>query len=304
MIAAAETRDERIATDVAKRAADLTTDDPIDPIETAHQLRASTHGCKWMISQWHGLIEKLKQAPGRVFEPNERRLGLYLLGKDPIQIFTDGVVTAWDAAYIAALLGHATIDPGQVFEILAYDRPPNMDDAIFGRQVLALIAGLPDPAEGIARMVATATAAIAELTERLGFLEAQAERDRLIAINKARFEESKEAALRLRYTTANKKMMDGAIATLNALKAQRLAEARAAEAAAAAAAAAPPAADPDPDPDPDPEPGAAVPADAVPPGTSEPVGPTATNAPSREQGSPNVTAAGGSAAEPSDGRSP
>jgi hypothetical protein len=247
-----------------------------------------------MLGEWRGLIEKLKQVPGRVFEPNERRLGLYLLGKDPTQVFTDGVVTAWDAAYLGAHLGTARTDLDRVFKLLAPDRPPVMTDATFERQVRALIATLPDRAEGIARMLAIATAAVDELTERVKLLEDKAELDRLVAIDKARFDESKEAALRLRYTTANKRMMDGAIATFNGLKAQRLAEAK------AAAAAPPPEAERAPEPGA--KPAATAPAEAIPPGSSEPTGPTA--GPSSEPASPDFSAEECSIAMPRDGSSP
>jgi hypothetical protein len=220
------------------------------------------------------------------------------LGKDPTQVFTDGVVTAWDAAHLGALLGNARTDVDRVARVLANDQPPVMTDAIYERQLRALIALIPDRAEGIARMLAIATAAVAELTDRVGLLEAQAELDRRIAIDKARFDESKEAALRLRYTTANKRMMDGSIATLNALKAQRLAEAKA-QVQAQAQATSPPQ---PPEPEPAPEPTATVSAEAVPPGTSEPTGPT--DAPQDEPASPNFSAEECLTAMPRDRRSP
>jgi hypothetical protein len=294
MIAAAETNDEQRAAHAARLGAVLTTNPPDDPTPLVQQLRETTQGCQWMLAEWRGLIEKIKQVPGRVFEQNERRLGLYLLGKDPTQVFTDGVVTAWDAAYLGALLGNARTDVDRVARVLANDQPPVMTAAIYERQLRALIALIPDRAEGIARMLAIATAAVAELTDRVGLLEAKAELDRRISIDKARFDESKDAALRLRYTTANKRMMDGAIATLNALKAQRRAEAK------AAAAAPPPEAERAPEPQA--EPASTATAEAVPTGPSQPAGPT--HEPSRSPASPNLRAAECSALEPRDGRSP
>jgi hypothetical protein len=278
MLAAEATNDEQIAAEVARLGAVLTTNPPEDPTLLVEQLRKTAQGCRWMIGQWDELIAKLKQVPGRTFEPNERRLGLYLLGKDPTQVFTDGVTTAWDTAHLGVHLNHVRTDLERVFKVLAHDKPPVMPDSTFERQVKALIPTIPDRAEGMARMLAMASAAVAELTDRVGLLEAKAELDRRIAVDKARFDESKDAALRLRYTTANKRMMDGAVATLNALKAQRLAEAKAQ---AQAQAASPPQ---PPEPEPAPEPTAPVSAEAVPTGTSDPTGPT--DAPQHEQASP------------------
>jgi hypothetical protein len=79
MLAAAEPNDEQIAAAVARLGAVLTTNPPEDPTPLVEQLRKTAQGCKWMLAQWDELIAKLKQVPGRTFEPNERRLGLYLV---------------------------------------------------------------------------------------------------------------------------------------------------------------------------------------------------------------------------------
>jgi hypothetical protein len=302
MIAAAETNDEQRAAHAARLGAVLTTNPPEDPTALVEQLRKTTQGCQWMIAQWDELIAKLKQVPGRTFEPNERRLGLYLLGKDPTQVFTDGVTTAWDTAHLGVHLNHLRTDLERVFKVLAHDKPPVMPDSTFERQVKALIPTIPDRAEGMARMLAMASAAVAELTDRVGLLEAKAELDRRIAIDKARFDESKDAALRLRYTTANKRMMDGAVATLNALKAQRLAEAKAAAEARARAEATAPRSEAEPAPGPVAEPSITPTAEAVPTGPAKPA--RESHAPSPEPVSPGPILAECSAQTPRDNRSP
>jgi hypothetical protein len=146
-----------------------------------------------------------------------------------------------------------------------------MDDEIFGRYVELLLATVPDKPGGIDRMKAVAQRAMAELTERVGLLEAREERDRLIAIEKAHFDESKAGALRLRYLTANTRLMNGFLATLKDVQAERLA----AEKSEAKAATEPPEAEPDAAE----EPIAPAAAEAVPPMPADPIDPTAGPAP-------------------------
>src|SRR5262249_20435994 len=158
--------------------------------DIAGQLRQTAQGCRAMITEWTRLVERLDRVGW--LESNQRFLGLYLLSKSPLQIFTDPVVTDWTAAYLGTLGSRSEAD--RAFQIVQYDRPPTMDDDILGRYVDLMMATLPGKAAGIVRMKAVAQAAIAELTERAGLLEARDERDRLIAIEKAHFDASKDAA--------------------------------------------------------------------------------------------------------------
>jgi hypothetical protein len=293
VLAAQDDHHEEIAAAVAKLIAAITLDDPRtqpEIVDISSQLRATAQGCRQAATAWGRLIDRLDQVGW--LESNQYFQGLYLLGKSPMQVFTDPVVTDWVAAYLGTLSNQMSAD--RACQILEYDRPPTMDDVILRRYVDLMMATLSDKAGGRARMKAVAQAAIAELTERARLLDAEAERDRLIAIERARFDQSKDASLRLRYTTANRRALDGALDTLKKLKAMRLAEEK--------AQAEPPPQPPTTAPETVAEPTATATAQDVPTATPEPFGPT--DEPSRSPASPDLGAAECSATEPRDGRSP
>jgi hypothetical protein len=295
VLAAQDDHHEEIAAAVAKRIAAITLEHPETPgeiVDIFTALRATPQGCRAAVAEWLRIFVQLDRKGW--LEKNQWTVGLYLLGKSPLQIFTEPMATDWTAAYIGAL-GERLPDE-KVGQRLQCGQPPTMSDGTFERHVERMMATLPDPAGGLARLKAVAQAEVAALIERAKLLEAVAERDRQLAIERAHFDPSKDAALRLRYTTANRRALDGALETLKKLKAMRRAEEK------AQAQAEPPPQPPTTAPETVAEPTATATAEAVPTGPSEPAGES--HELSREPASPGPIAAECSAQTPRDNHSP
>src|SRR5205085_480626 len=154
-------------------------------------------GCRWLIARWRGLAEALAETP--TWEASDKTLAFQLLGKRPTDLFLDPVAKELTAAHLAAVVGNVNPSLDQIRGWLLPQRPEGMSAGEFDRRVQRLIPQFPDRDQGRAILVECVQGALAELEEHLELVEAREERDRLLAVQRAAFDSSKEGASRLRY---------------------------------------------------------------------------------------------------------
>src|SRR5262249_39504373 len=170
----------------AKEVADLVERLPEAPAEVIHQLRMSTAGLNWMLSEVGFLSSRLEL--DSYFDVSARVRAIHLCGKRPVDLFDDPAVWFWDRLHLAFIADDETPWSELAVKTLAAEQPQNMSPADFERRLELLAANLPNREEAHARLLQKLTAMSAELTERLELIGLKEERELAAAVEKAKFD--------------------------------------------------------------------------------------------------------------------
>jgi hypothetical protein len=186
---------------------------------TIDQLKKTSAGCSYLLSQFHLIDEHLSIFDG--LSPVQRVLAIHLLGRRPCDWFRDGVVRDWTYAYIFAYYGDRPFDGESVCELLHADRPERMSPSEYRHHVNQLIETALSADEANAVLRKLVAGQIKDLTDLRDLRKFQEARDLEDKIDKAKVDDSPEGKNRGHYMATALRNMKALRVELEALQERR-----------------------------------------------------------------------------------
>jgi hypothetical protein len=186
---------------------------------TIDQLKKTSAGCSYLISQFHFIDEHLSIFDG--LSPVQRVLAIHLLGRRPCDWFRDGVVRDWTHAYVFAYYSDRPFDGEVVCALLHADRPDRMSPSEYSHHVNQLIETALSADEANAVLRKLVAGQIRDLTDLRDLRKFQEARDLEDKIDKARVDDSPEGKNRQHYMASAVRTMKALRIELEALQERR-----------------------------------------------------------------------------------
>ena len=169
------------------------------PEKYLRTLRGSARGCRALLARWRDLVAALEGAGSWL--DSERQWASALAGLTPHRWHEDAAVLRLVTLDLATQVADCTPEETRLFVVarLKQDEADmNVTPYEFEVRVEAILAGLPEPAEARAELLAWARGWIVELEAHLGEVEESERRDRELAVDEALFDSGQSGAARLR----------------------------------------------------------------------------------------------------------
>ena len=192
------------------------------PERNLRTLRGSARGCRAMLERWRDLVAALERTGSWL--DSERRWALALAGMKPHRWHEDAAVLRLVTLDLATQVDGCTPDETRSFVAarLTHDEASmNVTPYEFEVRVEAILAGLPDPAEARAELLAWAREWIVELEAHLEEVEVSERRDRELAIEEAMFDSRKSGTARLRAEMAQYRVLRTSLQEVRRLQCER-----------------------------------------------------------------------------------
>ena len=192
------------------------------PERNLRTLRGSARGCRAMLARWRDLVAALERAGSWL--DSERRWALALAGLKPHRWHEDAAVPRLVTLDLATQVDGCTPDETRLFVSarLTHDEASmNVTPYEFEVRVEAILAGLPDPAEARAELLAWAREWIVELEAHLEEVEVSERRDRELAVEEAMFDSRKSGTARLRAEMAQYRVLRTSLQEVRRLQCER-----------------------------------------------------------------------------------
>ena len=192
------------------------------PERNLRTLRGSARGCRALLERWRDLVAALERAGSWL--DSERRWAFALAGLKPHRWHEDAAVLRLVTLDLATQVDGCTPDETRIFVSarLKHDEASmNVTPYEFEVRVEAILAGLPDPAEARAELLAWAREWIVELEAHLEEVEVSERRDRELAVEEAMFDSRKSGAARLRAEMAQYRVLRTSLQEVRRLQRER-----------------------------------------------------------------------------------
>ncbi len=192
------------------------------PEKNLRTLRGSARGCRALLAHWRDLVAALEHAGSWL--DSERQWALALAGLEPHRWHEDAAVLRLITLDLATQVAGCTPDETRLFVVarLQHDEAPmNVTPYEFEVRVEAILAGLPDPAEARAELLAWAREWIVELEAHLGEVEVSERRDRELVVEEAMFDSRRSGTARLRAEMAQYRVLRTSLQEVRRLQCER-----------------------------------------------------------------------------------
>jgi hypothetical protein len=211
----ASTQADRIAGEVR----DLMPQLPLDPRRVVDELRKSSLGCSYLLSQW--LLIKERLSIRYSLEVSQRATMIELMGLRASELFRCALVFDLDRNYLGAISGPEGFTAAEAANALMWDRPEEMSECEFERRLELMVENLPTEEEGHAVLMGLVDRSIAELSERVDLLKLREAHEREDAADEAQDSLTPEGEKHKRYVTMAQRDHDAVLRGFHALKAAR-----------------------------------------------------------------------------------
>jgi hypothetical protein len=212
--------DESFVTAQKEEVAHLVEQLPTDPAATLPALRDRSQGLYWCMEQCMQMEELLHD--WRTLGPTQWVRVINLMGKRPGDWLIDTGVAQFTRAFLAGYCGHLPLDLNHIGDMLHSARPERMSPSEYSHHVERLVKNLEGNEEGNAAMRATLVAMVEEMAQHLDWIEFREERDRALALKKARVDASAEGTKLTSYTLRHNGARNTALRRLEVIQKLRL----------------------------------------------------------------------------------
>ena len=153
------------------------------PAVAVEELKNSTRGCAFLISQFKILKDRLSHYTG--FENGQRRDALRMGGHHVEELFKDWDVIDVNKAFLGAISGVAGFNADEAANAFLHDRPEDMHYGEFTRRFEHLVKDLPSHLDANQKLKGYVDHHIAQLTERQKLVGSREERKLKAALGMA-----------------------------------------------------------------------------------------------------------------------